>query len=64
MESMGLELNRILRRTGIEQEEIDHVLGMLDTKGPYGSLFPGLRTHHLQLRYCREQLQMVVSTYT
>ena len=34
---------------------------LLAGDGPYGKLFSGLETNHLQLKYFREHLNLVVS---
>ena len=37
-----------------------NVLEKFHPNGAFGALFPQLHTHHLQLKYCREHLNMLV----
>ena len=49
-----------LKNSGIDPRTVNGLDSIFDPLGPYGKLFPGLDTHHLQMKYLRRNFKFVV----
>ncbi len=60
LDKIKLKVQSALREACVDKDETTTVLETLHPNGVYGALFPQLDTHYLQLKYCREHLNMLV----
>ena len=54
-------MKHALQEANLDEQLTADLLVKFHPRGPYSDLFPQLATHHLQLKYCREHLSMLVS---
>lgn len=55
------EIREILQEGAVRDEIHVKIETLLTGDGPYGKIFEGLETNHLQLKFYKEHFHMVVS---